>query len=88
VHWSEPRFQQRSLQSLIVNPPALIIQRSRDTEFRQGYPLLAGYISANYRAVGTTEALAGPGPESLLLLVRNDRTATATHSASTLPCFR
>ena len=87
-HWSEPRFQQRSLQSLTTHPPALVIQRSRDTEFRQGYPLLAGYISTHYRAVGTTEALAGPGPESLLLLVRNDRAASGTHSASALPCFR
>jgi hypothetical protein len=88
AHWSEPRFQQRSLQSLTTHPPALVIQRSRDTEFRQGYPLLAGYISTHYRAVGTTEALAGPGPESLLLLVRNDRAASGTHSASALPCFR
>jgi hypothetical protein len=86
-HWSEPRFQQRSLQQLTAQPPALIIQRSA-AEFRETYPLLARYISQHYRSVGTTESLVGPGPDSLLLLVRNDRPASATHSASVLPCFR
>ena len=88
VHWSEPRFQQRSLQHLTAYPPALIIQRSGGTDFREIYPILARYISEHYRSVGTTESLVGPGPENLLLLVRNDRSASATHSASALPCFR
>ena len=86
-HWSEPRFQQRSLQQLTAHPPALIIQRSA-AEFREIYPLLAPYISEHYRSVGTTESLVGPGPDSLLLLVRNDRPASGTHSGSPLPCFR
>jgi hypothetical protein len=88
VHWSEPRFQQRSLQHLIGYPPALIIQRPGGTEFREIYPILARYVSEHYRSVGTTESLVGPGPESLLLLVRNDRSASGRHSASALPCFR
>ena len=87
-HWSEPRFQQRSLQSLSAHPPVLVIQRSLDTDFRQIYPLLAGYVSKHYRRVGTTEALVGPSPESLVLLARRDRAATGTHGASSLPCFR
>ena len=87
-HWSEPRFQNRSLQLLTDNPPALVIQRSGDTDFREIYPLLARYFSENYRSVGTTESLVGPGPEKLVLLVRRDREPTATHSASSLPCFR
>ena len=87
-HWSEPRFQQRSLQHLIAHPPALIIQRSGDTDFRQIYPLLAGYVSNHYRRVGTTESLAGPGPETFVLFARRDREPTTTHGASSLPCFR
>ena len=86
-HWSEPRFQRRSLQQLTAHPPALIVHRSA-AEFREIYPLLARYVSEHYRSVGTTESLVGPGPDSLLLLVRNDRAASATHSASSLPCFR
>lgn len=86
-HWSEPRFQQRSLQQLTAHPPALIIQRSPG-EFGEIYPLLARYISQHYRSVGTTVSLVGTGPDSLRLLVRNDRAATTTHSASSLPCFR
>lgn len=87
-HWSEPRFQQRSLQSLSADPPVLIIRRSLDTEFRQSYPLLAGYIAKHYRRVGTTASLAGAGPETLVLLARRDREPTATHGTSSLPCFR
>lgn len=86
-HWSEPRFQQRSLQQLAAHTPALIVHRSA-AEFGEIYPLLARYISQHYRSVGTTESLVGPGPDSLLLLVRNDRPASGTHSASPLPCFR
>jgi hypothetical protein len=87
VHWSEARFQQQTLRRLTAQPPALIVQRS-PTEFRATYPVLARYISEHYRSAGTTESLVGPGPDSLLLLVRNDRFASATHSASALPCFR
>ena len=88
VHWSEPRFQNRSLQLLTDNPPGLVIQRSGDTDFREIYPLLQRYLSENYRSVGTTESLVGPGPEKLVLLVRRDREPTSTHSGSSLPCFR
>jgi hypothetical protein len=88
VHWSEPRFQQQILERLNAHPPALIIQRSRDTDFRETYPLLARYISDRYRSVGTTGSLVGPGPENLLILAPKDRQSTATHRAGSLPCFR
>jgi hypothetical protein len=88
VHWSELRFQQQTLERLAAHPPALIIQRSGDTDFRETYRLLARYISEHYRSVGTTESLVGPGPERLVLLARRDREPTATHGASSLPCFR
>ena len=87
-HWSEPRFQLRSVQLLSARPPVLVIQRSGDTEFRQIYPLLAGHISTHYRRIGTTTSLGGGGPENFVLLARQDRAATATHGASSLPCFR
>ena len=84
-HWSEPRFQERSIRYLASHPPALIIQRSGDNGFGQTYPLLERYLSEHYRAVGTLQA---SSEESFPLLVQNDRAATSTHLPSALPCFQ
>ena len=87
-HWSERRFQERSLRFLTEDPPALIIQRVRDSEFAGTYPLLAGFISQHYRGVGTTDALHHSSEESFALLVPTNRTVRFTHAPSGLPCFR
>jgi len=87
-HWSEERFQQRSLQLLVAHPAALVIHRRADRAFADAYPLLSEYVRAHYHQIGTTDFSGGPSPgASFLVLAHNDRVSTATHGPTSLPCF-
>ncbi len=87
-HWSEPRFQERSVRLLAANPAVIIIHQTDDSEFRRDYPVLDRYIHEHYRALGTTDFSGGSSGEgSTTLFGHGDRTPTAIHSTTGLPCF-
>ena len=87
-HWSEPRFQARSVQLFASQSVPVVILRVGDKEFPQGYPLLMQYLEDHYQNVGATnfdDAQNGGGRYSLL--VRRDRRADRVHPVTGLPCF-
>jgi hypothetical protein len=87
-HWSEERFQQRSVESLESRPAALVIHRSRDRDFTEQYPLLSNYLRQHYHDVGTTD-FSGESSSggSFVVLVHNDRANSMIHGPTSLPCF-
>jgi hypothetical protein len=87
-HWSDVRFQERSLQFLMSSPAALVIHRPGDANFSQNYSLLSRYLAEHYRNVGTSDFLGGQSDESFTVLVQNERAATSVHPSSSMPCFR
>jgi hypothetical protein len=87
-HWSETRFQERSLQFLESNPAVMVIHRPGDVSFSKTYPLLSKYLTEHYRNVGTTDFLGGQSDESFTVLARNDRVSTSVHASSSMPCFQ
>jgi hypothetical protein len=87
-HWSEPRFQERSLQSLASHPATIIIHRTGDVSVGQEYRLLAQYLGEHYRNAGTTDFSGGQSGEgSFTVVVRKDHVPTSTHPTTSMPCF-
>jgi hypothetical protein len=87
-HWTEPRFQRRSLQFLASHPALVVVHRTADTSFREQYPLLARHFDDNYTSAGTTDFADGQSEEGTFeLLVLRDRVPRSTHSTTALPCF-
>jgi hypothetical protein len=88
-HWSEPRFQARSLAAFEAQPTPVLLLRAEDSaRFSADYPRLEEYFSRWYRTAGETDfgdAEAGPG--AYRVLVRVDRPADSIDQATGLPCF-
>jgi hypothetical protein len=87
-HWSEPRFQARSVQLLASESVPVVILLAGDKLFPRSYPLLMQYLDEHYESLGATnfdDARNGGGRYSLL--VRRDRRADRVHPATGLPCF-
>lgn len=86
-HWSEPRFERRSLEILESQPvPVVIGETARFVEFRDQYPLLAEYFGTRFRIAGETSFGNPEGPRYTVLVDRR-RTPTRIDERSSLPCF-
>ena len=87
-HWSEERFQVRSLRALAAQRVPVVILRTGDERFFERYPLLAQYLSERYRRAGTTDfGDKSIGKDGYTVLVQRDRVPTYAHAATSLPCF-
>ena len=87
-HWSEARFQARSVQLLASESVPVVILLAGDKVFPQSYPILMQYINDHYEDAGTTnfdDPRNAGGRYSLL--VRRDRRADRVHPVTGLPCF-
>jgi hypothetical protein len=87
-HWSESRFQARSVEILASQSAPVVILLNGDKLFPQSYPILMQYLDEHYQNVGATnfdDAQNGGGRYSLL--VRRDRRADRVHPVTGLPCF-
>jgi hypothetical protein len=88
-HWSEERFQRRSVDALATQSVPIVITRTGDERFREDYPLIASYLDDHYLLWGTSDfgdAEIGKGGYSVW--TRTDRRAAETYATTTLPCFR
>jgi hypothetical protein len=87
-HWSEERFQRRSVEALSSQSVPIVITRRGD-RFQEDYPLVAAYVSDRYSLAGASDfgdVEIGTGGYSVW--VRKDRRATDTYAATSFPCFR
>jgi 4-amino-4-deoxy-L-arabinose transferase-like glycosyltransferase len=88
-HWSEPRFQARSIAAFEAQPTPVVLLRADDYDmFRTDYPLLDAYIARRYRLAGETN-FGNPEaePGGYRVFVRSDRQAASTDQETGLPCF-
>jgi hypothetical protein len=88
-HWSERRFQERSIAAFEAQPTPLVLVRvAGDEQFRRDYPLLDAYFHRRYRVAGETDfgdSHAGPG--GYRVLVQTDRPVVSIDRTTGLPCF-
>ena len=84
-HWSEPRFQARSVQALASESVPIIIKRFGEETIVDAS--LTRYIVEHYRVAGRTNFRSPNGEGDYVVLVRNDRPPTRTDSLTALPCF-
>jgi len=88
-HWSEERFQRRSIDALASQSVPIVITRTGDERFREDYPLIAAYIDDHYSLAGTSDfGDVDIGKGGYSVWARSDRPATETYATTTLPCFR
>jgi hypothetical protein len=85
-HWSEERFQRRSIGALASQSVPLVILRAGDESFARSYPLIMRHIGEHYRNAGVT-AFAPGGQVDYTVFVRRDRPPSYIHAASSMPCF-
>ena len=86
-HWSEPRFQSRSVDALSSESVPIIITRLGDEKVADEYASITRYIDEHYRVAGRTDFQNASGDGDYLVLVRKDRPSTRTDSLTALPCF-
>lgn len=88
-HWSEDRFQRRSLEALASQSVPIVITRTGDQRFQEDYSVLAAYISERYTLAGQFDfGDAEIGKDGYSVWVRTDRPTTETYAATSFPCFR
>jgi hypothetical protein len=89
-HWSEPRYQERMVETFgSQSVPVVILQMSSYNEFRNLYPAFDRHLQAHYRVAGETDfGNRAVGPAGYRVLVRTDRQPTGTDPESSMPCFR
>jgi len=87
-HWSEPRFQERSIAAFEAQPtPFVFVRVAGYEQFRRDYPLLDAYLARRYRVGGTSDfGDDAVGPDGYRVLMRNDRPVSAIDQATGLPC--
>jgi len=88
-HWSEERFQRRSVEALESQSVPIVLTRTGDMRFRERYPLFARYLQQRYALAGTSD-FGDPdiGKDGYSVWVRADRRAGQTYGATPFPCFR
>jgi len=88
AHWSEPRFEERSLRIFAAQSVPIVIVRATDESFERSYPLTARYLHDHYHAAGTTD-FGDPDIDAggYEVLIRNDRAPTRRHAPTSMPCF-
>jgi len=85
-HWSEDRFQRRTIDELTARPALVVILEGPG--FALHYPELDAYVRGRYRMGGATNfGDSGLAPDHYTVLVLNDRVPTRIHAATVLPCF-
>lgn len=88
-HWSEERFQRRSVEALASQSVPIVITRTGDERFRENYPLIASYLDDHYSLAGTSDfGDSDIGKGGYSVWTRADRRATETYATTPLPCFR
>jgi hypothetical protein len=64
----------------------LVLLREGDESFSRGYPIVAEYLGAQYRAAGSS-AFGGTDGGRYTVLTRTDRPMTGIDAATSMPCF-
>jgi hypothetical protein len=82
THWSELRYQKRSMQ--LLEHQSVPIMLSSDDEFGTAMPVLKNYIVSRYDMVRKTAI--GPSPE-MKIWVRRGLPVTRLYGPLALPCF-
>jgi hypothetical protein len=87
-HWSEPRFEQRSVSALEAQSVPIVLTLTADNNFSQDYPNIAKHIQEQYRLAGTS-SFGDPQIEAggYTVWVRRDRQPARTYADTSLPCF-
>ena len=87
-HWSEPRFEGRSVDALATQSVPIILTKTGDKQFADDYPAIVGYLREEYDLAGTS-SFGNPdvGPDGFSVWVRRDRTFDRTYADTTFPCF-
>lgn len=85
-HWSEARFQSRSIDALAARQVPIVIFEGRD--FPSDYSELRTYLRGRYHTDGVTN-FGNPdlAPDHYTVLVLNDLRPTRIHPAWALSCF-
>jgi len=89
-HWSEPRFQRRTVEALASQPVPIVIMRTGgDQRFREDYPQIDSYIRDHYSLAGTSDfGDVDIEQDGYSVWVQRDRRATETFAGTSFPCFR
>ena len=86
-HWSEPRFEQRTVDALSSQSVPLIIFESGDIQgFAVTYPALDRYVREHYVKAGEI-TFEGPDARPYDVFARRDRRQVRMHDRLSLPCF-
>jgi hypothetical protein len=86
-HWSEPRFERRTVDALSSQSVPIVILESGETEaFAATYPALDRYLREHYVKAGemTFEV---PDARTYQVLARRDRRPVRIDDRLSLPCF-
>ena len=86
-HWSEPRFERRTVDALSSQSVPIVILESGETEaFAATYPALDRYLREHYVKAGETTSEV-PDARAYQVLARRDRRPVRLHGRLSLPCF-
>jgi hypothetical protein len=86
-HWSEPRFQQRTVAALDVQrPPIVLVDLPSYDAFRAWYPDVDALLRTQYESVGDRTFDDG-GDVRYRVLMRRDRHPASTDARWGLPCL-
>ena len=86
-HWSEPRFERRTVDALSSQSVPIVILESGETEaFAATYPALDRYLREHYVKAGET-TFEVPDARAYQVLARRDRRPVRLHGRLSLPCF-
>ena len=86
-HWSDQRFETRSVQALQSESVPIVIALAGDERVREEYPLLTAYIDQHYKVAGRTNFETPTAEGNYLVFVRADRSPARTDTRTGLPCF-
>ena len=87
-HWSEPRFQRRSIDMLTRQPAALVLLPDDDmTYLSHRYPFVMEHLRTRYLDAGTSAFGSAEAAARFRVLVPRARRPQRTHAATGLPCF-
>ena len=88
AHWSEPRFEERSLRIFASQSVPIVIVRAIDKSLEKSHPLTARYLHDHYHGAGTSDfGDADIDAGGYEVLIRNDRVPTRRHAPTSMPCF-
>jgi hypothetical protein len=88
-HWSEPRFQRRTIAAFEAHPtPIVLLRKAAYDGFRSDYSLVADYLDVHYTNAGDTDfGDSGTESEIYSVLIRRGRQPVTDAGPFGLPCF-